>query len=369
MKYKVYYLTTEGVTSSVFVSQVYNYVLKMKNKVDIELFVIQNLKSRFRVSNFAYLFKRSLTFLPSVLGKKLITNIMLRKINNCNYSCVILHCRNPEAAYYGLLLKSLSKKSIRVVYDVRGYPEGEHHEDNNLGKAKYFKDLNSKLFRKVKYYNFVSSNLYNLYSEKYKINGSHIICPSAYDEEKFFIKEKVNNSLKDNNIGVVFIGGNQFYQNIEKIIDSVKDIKNINLLIITHKKLKYDASSITNLNFKFNLTSKQIRKECEGYDYGILWREKKSFNNVATPTKVGEYWGMGMKLIAVNSACSFEKTLKKNKKLGDLIDEDNLKDYLKKLEHLNIYDKIYINNYSIEHVSMSSNTEKYYKFYEYISSN
>jgi len=362
---KVFYLTVEGISSTVFDSQVYSLTESFATKgIDMSLIIGQKLKARVSITKFIKLvLKNNISFLffkTKIDYKKTSSKILKMLPKN---QPVILHCRNIEAAYIGLLIKNTFPEKLEIIYDVRGYVEGEKIFFNDQKKATIFLELNKKLFSSISFYSFVSSQLYDVYNNIYDLSSKNVIfCNSAYDDKIFNIDTSINN--KPNNlIKVLFVGGNQTYQRTEEIIEFCKEKPNIQLTVVTPKALFKKDSSI--LVYKHNLSQKQISLLANDFDYGIIYRSNEVFNQVATPTKVTEYWGKGLKILAINSAGAYNSVIEKNNFLGEIFKtKEQWTETILQKQTLN--DKIKINTFAKNNFSQSKNIERYSNFYNSI---
>src|SRR5699024_349995 len=241
---------------------------------------------------------------------------------------VILHCRNIEAAYIGWLVHK-ENPNIKVLYDVRGYVEDEmRFFGDPTGEEKY-KKLNKQLFNAPIYFNFVSHKLREVYEEKYQVKfKNYTICVSAYNDQVF----KLNHNSIDYKIQhkhkVVFVGGSQPYQRIESLVELLEKQDEVDFTVVTHKKISIPNAK--NTRFLYGLTPKQVSQVLDQMNYGILYRSREAFNEVATPTKIAEYWGKGLKVIAINSAGAYTPIIQENPFLGYVFKDEEA--YLK--EHL-----------------------------------
>lgn len=360
MQVPVYYFTVEGISSSVFDSQVYAYVSRLRlEKISTNLIIGQRYKARVNLKKLFRLLQEKDTkflLLPLELNYNKTANKLLRTIPKNKKS--ILHCRNIEAAYIGLLAQK-KNKNIQLIYDVRGYVEEEARYFKDLKRLELYKRFHQELFEAPIYFNFVSKRLKQVYEDKYRvIFKNYTICVSAYNDQIFNYTSSENiNSIPK----VVFVGGNQSYQKIESMVELIQKHGKINFTIITSKKLQ-QVKSRENIKLLYGLTQREVAKELESMDYGILYRSKEAFNEVATPTKIAEYWGKGLKVIAVNSAGAYTPIIKENSILGDVIENEEA--FLRaefKIQKKSSKEKIA--KIAKENYSLTSNMKKYKELY------
>ncbi len=361
---QVIYITVEGISSTVFDSQVYAITNEIRKRgISIKLFIGQKYNAKISISKFIKLFfnkKTSFFFI-----KKLNYSLIARKINRKLPQNVplILHCRNIEASYIGVLIKK-QRKNTEVIYDVRGHVESEKDFFNEHDRKIIFEELNTELFTSDIFFSFVSHKLYKEYNKLYPIDLKKIIfCNSAYNDKIFKLNKQFVSNF-DEKIKILFIGGNQAYQNINSISEYFNNQKNCQLYIVTKNAFK-DSQKYKNIVFHSNLSQKEISKLADSIDYGIIFRDDEIFNQVSTPTKITEYWGKGLKVIAIKSAGSYTDEIINNPKLGYFINDlHNFKNI--QLSKLDYNAKAYIENYVRQKYSMSTNIKKYINFYEKI---
>lgn len=361
MKPKIIFITTEGITSSVYKSQVIGLVKSfIKKKYESIAIVRQSLKVNWRI------------FLQNIFdnNKKIFIDLLKTKNTNkriADYvtktfkgSKLVLICRNPEALEIGLIVKNYNT-DITLIYDLRGAVEEEQEFFNNFEKAAYFRKINKKAFaRSDVFFNFISTELREYYENIYGIplNNKSIICPSAADINELQTIKKKETNLKKKKPKVIYIGGVQAYQNIDKIIENFS--RACELTIILTKELDFQAK---NKNFKLyiNLSRQKIHNIAAEMDYGIIWRDDTTFNKVATPTKISEYWAFGLKVLAINNAGSFTSNIKANAKLGKVLEEDNIQEQINSLQ-ANNDDSDFLIKYVRKNFSIDKNVDKYINF-------
>src|SRR5699024_4208468 len=111
------------------------------------------------------------------------------------------------------------------------------------------------------------------------------------------------------------------------------------------------------------LSPKEVAAALEQMDYGILYRNKKPFNEVATPTKIAEYWSMGLRVLAIGSAGAYTAEIQSNPFLGELFsNETEYQNFIpSKIEEKQ---KLKIARYAKEHFSLSANFRRYRALYK-----
>lgn len=361
MQVPIYYFTVEGISSSVFESQVYAYVSSLrKNNIPVKLIIGQRYKARASIKKLSRLRRERNTqflFLPQKLNYAKQAKRLARRLPNNEVT--ILHCRNIEAAYIGWLVQQ-QKQNIRVLYDVRGYVEDEMRYFEDSKGAKQYVEMNKELFHAPIFFNFVSERLREVYEEEYQTEiKNYSICVSAYNDTIFkpYLTEEIDLEEKPK---LVFVGGSQSYQKIESLVAMLENQGTVDFTVITNKKVNIPNAKTT--KFLSGLSPMEVSKTLDTMDYGILYRSSEPFNEVATPTKIAEYWGKGLKVIAINSAGAYTPIIKENPFLGYVFVDEKayLNSELFKVESV---EKKQIAAFAKANYSLSANYMKYMLLY------
>lgn len=361
MQIPIYYFTVEGISSSVFESQVYAYISTLRSQgIPAKLIIGQRYKARASIKKLFQLSREDNTqfmFLPQQLDYAKKANRLANRLPNNRK--IILHCRNIEAAYIGLLARQ-KNKNIKLLYDVRGYVEDELRYFKDFNRLEKFEKMHKALFKEPLYYNFVSDKLREVYEDNYHVKfKNYSICVSAYNDKifKFNPSYTIKSSSKPK---VVFVGGSQSYQKIEDLVSMIEKQGTMDFTVITNKKITIQNSK--NTKFLYGLKPTEVAQALDGVDYGILYRSSEAFNEVATPTKIAEYWGKGLKVIAINSAGAYTSVIKENPFLGYVY--ENEKEYLdQSLPEINKEESQKIADFAESKFSLSSNYMKYMLLY------
>lgn len=374
----IYYITMEGMNSTVFKSQVYELLnSKLTKEFNINLICFQPINIRWNkkiikdISHFKKGSKFNFILVPyigfkgniSLINSFLFLGLMCTKIFFKNN--IILHCRAQESTRLALLVKKINK-SIRIISDIRSVPY-EELKNRNIKRAKYFKDLDEGIFNNKNIYcfNFISNNLKEYYMEKYSklqyIKSYVIPCFSS-----FFYED--NSKIKEKELNILYVGGQQFYQNINKIPTLLSKINNEKKMLMCLSgdrneeiENKFAELGINN-EFYYNLNSNELDEIYRKSDIGIVIRENIPLNIVASPVKISEYFSKGLYVILVGRVGDFYNDIIKDNKLGiayenlDIIEQINInekivteqlnhrKEYAKRFSKdicINLYIKIY----------------------------
>jgi hypothetical protein len=267
-----------------------------------------------------------------------------------------------------------------VIWDCRGDSVGELKE-TIMSKSFFFKILGFIYFLPQNKFQlwfiqkfcdaaiFVSKALYKHFSSSY-ISPTYSIIPCPVNEKLFFFKQDLRiekrrelNISEHNNV-FLYSGSLAIYQSIElqiplyqKILSNEKniiffatsDLENAKQLFSNFSK---DRFRIINVPFLEMNTYLNIS------DYAILIRDNKFYNNVASPTKFGEYCLSGLSVIMNDTV---DQAVEFSKKIGNYWNWDDLNFVkLTDVERKNISQK------SINIFSRDALNEKYFNFYKQV---
>lgn len=356
---KILYLSTEGVTSSVYLSQVYSVVTSLtKRGIPISLLVFQSIRVRWSIKLIRRLFAPGIYFFPSAAFR--INLVMLALVIRFK-RITIIHCRNPLAAFMALKVRDSYFPELKIIYDVRGYPEGEHED-----RRHEFAMMNQALFTDEQIrYSFVSRRLVDVYEKEYSVNldGRYAINPSAYDDDVYSLgDESAYHSKSDtDSIRLIYIGGNQGYQNIDAIIDFVQSAPNFILTLITQKPISL-PNNIVRIVAYSGLSPADVYKQAKSCDYGLIFRDNSLFNLVATPTKITEYLASGLRVLAIGNAGAYTEDILHDPILGTVVADVNRLSEVS-LSIPSFSERKLIAEWACTHYSKSINLERYLKLY------
>ena len=201
----------------------------------------------------------------------------------------------------------------KIVADIRGALDYEILETNLSKKIIYARKcrrLESNIFKKINCFLFVSENMKNFYMSRYNLKGKSVNVIPTVVNDKFFFKDTIKREKIRKELGVsdefvfLYVGGVQKWQNLESIVTEFEKAainNNIYLIILTPNK-----DLVTELIKFRNIQSKNIYVDSVDYknvpyyinaaDAGLVIRDNKMLNYVASPTKVSEYASCDLQL-------------------------------------------------------------------------
>lgn len=335
MKKNIFYLTTEGITSTVFKSQVFE-LLNSKISIDYKttLVLCQPINVRWTkrvLKELIDLYKNDclkVIVIPywgfknkfSLINLKLFTKIrfIFKKLSKDE---IILHCRAQEATEVAISLQQFGV-NLKIVADVRG-AISEELKETNPKRAIYFNELDNSIFikniDKINRFNFVSKELYKYY---FKMNNS---IEEKVDIIPCFSSFQLDNvtKLDRQDISLLYVGGQQFYQKLDQIPKLVKKITNKNLIVYmvlngrkNEQLEKLFGDEGINSEFYYNLSKKELESIYLKSDIGILIRDNLVLNKVSSPVKLSEYLSKGLYVMLIGEVGDFYEDIKNNPDLG-----------------------------------------------------
>lgn len=386
MSKKIFYLTTEGITSTVFKSQVFELLnSQISQKNEITLILCQPINVHWSKSVFKQLIdlRKNKYFkvivIPywgfknkfSLINMNIFTKIrfIFKKLSKDK---IIFHCRGQEATQVAILLKDFGL-NIKIISDIRG-AISEELKEVNPNRAKYFEKLDNSIFKenfnKIDKFNFVSRELCKYYLKINKnIEEKKEIIPCF---SSFSINTKGKEKESNDDIKLLYVGGQQFYQNLNKIPALINKISNKKLKVYMvlngrkNEKLEklFEYEKI-NSEFYYNLSKDELENIYLKSDIGILIRDNLTLNKVSSPVKLSEYLSKGLYIMLIGEVGDFYSDIKNNSNLGiassDLNDLGNIDINLANVRET-LEERIkYSNKFSKEYC-----VEKYENMYEAI---
>lgn len=245
------------------------------------------------------------------------------------YEKIILQTRNNGVTLALSVLKLFF--DFKIIYEIRGF--GENTLPNTfLAKLKtnIRKNRDQNLIKLADRVFCVSNEMKRVVINSYSISeleNKFVVFPGTSSSRVFYSDETLRRVIRhEYNIGdrtiVILYSGNldkpwqvpdqifRFFKYIEEFIDARLFVLTPNLDLVQHYLKKYNVQE--GMVFSRNCSFNELNKFYNAADYGILLRENKLLNNVASPTKFSEYILSGLPVIITDSIVDYSEFVKKN---------------------------------------------------------
>ena len=272
---------------------------------------------------------------------------------------VIVHLKkvNPKAFD---LLKFIFKQKLKYLIDIEGDFESEL-EYLSKKEKKYKKNFYNTTIQGMKKASKAlkkqilnadavivgTKEMKNLMVKRYPnidIFSKVHAMTTGYDIEKFYYCSNLRNETRKkynlNDKFVMIYSGNVFYswQNLSRSIKVFKllrkKISNFFFIMLIREEDHYIAKGFikkhklsNNEYYLNNVNHKQVNRFLNASDIGIILRENHTLNKVASPGKLSEYLGSGLKIISTKHIGSISNKIKNTDfaiLLNDIYDDSEL---------------------------------------------
>lgn len=320
---QIHYITYNDTYSGIYQSQVIDVVNFLNENFDVTVSLIAFVPIRlWRAQKQLIKSKLPSAKVYPILGslsEVKRTGLFLSLIKNKD----IAICRGPLAFVFA------QDYYTKVVYDGRAAVEAEVIEYNVTGSKALdvlLIDAEKIAIKTADYFISVSSKLISFWEEKLgnKIpTEKYSIIPCTLTSQQ----DKESQIITSKNIRVVYSGGTGAWQSFEKVVHLLDDLMskqlNVEALFLTKENefLSQLIEKYPNRCERKWLDHSEVFNELSSCDYGILLREDKITNRVASPVKFAEYLNAGLKVLISPNIGDFSDFTKEND-CGILVEDD-----------------------------------------------
>ncbi len=312
---KIHYITFIDSYSGIYQSQVIDVVKFLNDNfdVDVQLFAFVPLRMwKEQKSKITHSYPKAKVF--PILGSiskwkrnKLYFNFISNKQN-----CI---CRGPMA--FALASEFYKNK----IYDGRAAVEAEIKEYNVTGNSdldKIFIDAENKAIQQADYFISVSKKLVEFWEEKLKreISDKHYsLIPCTLTS---LANTSFSNQSSDKTVRIVYAGGTGKWQSFDTVIKLLEEVlsqqENTEVLFLSKLNAQIESlqKKFPNRCFQKWVNHNQVYQELSRCDYGILIRDDKVTNRVASPVKFAEYLNAGLKVLITENIGDFSEFTKEH---------------------------------------------------------
>jgi len=263
----------------------------------------------------------------SMLLSTLIILILIKR-----YKILLIHAQTNYSAYIAIQLKKII--DVKVVSDMHGIAPEEIAIRNlpYIKKKRQMKlatRIEKECIGRVDRLICVSKAMKTHLRDKYPdFNVKINVIPCAVDTERFFFNEKIREEMRQRNqltnkLIFLYIGDLENYQLLPEMCRLFIEIKKqepgsffLILALGDHARFRdlLTAHGILEEDYRISFVShNEIPKYIMMADIGLLLRKNISINNVASPTKLGEYLACGVPVIATPYIGDIKELFNKNK--------------------------------------------------------
>jgi hypothetical protein len=310
----MYYFTCIDVYSGVYQSQVIDVVKTVSKLCNKELKIIAFIP----VTNY-FLERKKIKKNHS----KSIVFPMFMGVTGWKYTKIFLLffnknkpiiCRGPIATKLAL------HRFANVIYDGRSAVKAEVEEydvvNGNKTLGKEFIEAERESVLKSNFRIAVSHKLVNYWQTEIGYNSKeHIVIPCTLSS--WLVENKL--SFKSDKVKVVYSGGTGPWQSFSKVVILLDDVmsrqENIEVLFLTKANTEIDQliKKYPNRCSRKWVDHNEVLNELSKCDYGILLRDNRVTNKVASPVKFAEYLSAGLDVLISENIGDFTDFVVENK--------------------------------------------------------
>ncbi|QQV03724.1 MULTISPECIES: glycosyl transferase family 1 [Chryseobacterium] len=218
--------------------------------------------------------------------------------------------------YQFIFLLFFSKKFI---LDLHGLVPEEFTLQRDFKREFIFNKVEKIVYEKFDVVIGVTNNMISHYKRKYPNSTSeYIVYPILPNNLETMSEEEILKSNTSDKVHFVYSGNMQTWQNIDLMLDIIKNISSNNKYFFqiltgeidrmknkfTDKQIKLDNVDIR------GVSAEELSKYYKKAHYGFVLRDDISVNNVACPTKLVEYMNYGIvPIVLSNQIGDFDKLL------------------------------------------------------------
>ncbi|MCK5611940.1 hypothetical protein KAR91_59270 [Candidatus Pacearchaeota archaeon] len=338
-------LASPDISRGVYESHVISLIENIKNNYDLKFGIISFGKTHLSLDETTVLNNRidklknlagekNILFLEgrSILKMNKLTKNVQKFIDNYKDENLIIFCQNYYMGFIGCLIKR-HMTNIHVHIDFKGVVPEEHlmYGESNIF-INVMSYVGAKIFERniFKYgdsFSAVSYNFKKYFENKYRIGSRpFIVLPSSVDTDKFFFENARRKTYRkklgyeDSDIVIIYSGSLKKWQQPEVIfkffLEASKQVS-YKFLILT-----FDTDKANRLLYKYTIPKENITilavspldvtNYLNASDICLLIRKDDIVNNVASPTKFGEYLVTKNKIIISKGVGDFSTLIAKS---------------------------------------------------------
>ncbi|MFC1522299.1 glycosyltransferase [Elusimicrobiota bacterium] len=412
-KRKLIYITYNGLSNSVWDSQILPILRSLKDNSSFEIIPVTTdwfscLSTRAYVQRekaLKNLLPDSINALrPPYMGEFGFASLsrriagQIKKHVAGSGNKIILHGREPMAAYLGLKIRDHLGMDFPVLAEYRGW---NSKEVETFLAAKWWmpsimknsirhhmEKLETSLLKHADSAIFISEELKNAIVDEAKTISNNGIDPSKLrvipsciplnfkysDDLRAAARKELK--IEDDHQVFIYSGGAQPWQGIDLIKKAITDIltqaPKAKIIVLSYAPQKWlcameDIPKRSSVIIR-NAPHHEVPKYLCASDIGILMREKSPVNRVALPIKALEYMGCGLKLLATDTIGPIRSMAKENPDIGWIVQGSDIAALLSTINTPTQEDKKRLSDWAQSRFSLEKNTKSLLEIYSHLLS-
>lgn len=218
----------------------------------------------------------------------------------------VVHCNDLDTLPIGYLIKKLSKRPVKIVYDCHEY-ETERDGMSKTSK-KILKFFERRLIKQVDQVFCVSNEIANCYVTDYGIEKPDLVlnCPNLSEQPKQDLFRKVFNIRADQRV-FLYQGSLKSGRGIELLVEAFSHLEQDSSVLVCmgfgplEKLVKEKSKAHSTIFFHPAVDQKVLLDFTSSADYGISFIEDSCLNyRYCLPNKVFEYLMAGLPVLTSN---------------------------------------------------------------------
>ncbi len=314
MAQKIYYITCIDSPSGIYQSQVVDVINFLNAQFDVNI----QLVALIPWTNYSENKKKIISMLPGAIVKPLVLGVARWKKSKLMLNLVT--SKNAVAITRGPIAFALAQNRFKkIIYDGRAAVKAEVEEYNVTGTealGQQFIEAERSAVLNADYRIAVSNQLVKFWGEEYGYSKSdHVVIPSTLNND-------LNNELikckNDGAVKVVYAGSTSEWQSFSLVVKMLDEAMskqgNLEVLFLTREvpEIEVLAKKYSGRCIRKWVNHNQVYEELSNCDYGILLREKRVTNKVASPVKFAEYLNAGLSVIISPDIGDYSEFVEKN---------------------------------------------------------
>lgn len=314
---KAYYITYNDTYSGIYQGQVIDVINHLNQTFDIEVKLIAFVPLRlYKAQKKIIKSKLDTALVLPILGKTAFVKLTSKWLS-------LKKTKHYSAITRGPLAFILAKNHFKnVIYDARAAVKAEVLEyqvaGNNQELSNLMIEAEKRAVNEADFYISVTNKLVDYWKSEYQktVNRSKIaLVPCTVNAFKL---DDSKLDSPDNIIRLVYAGGTGKWQSFDTIVQLLDELlgkqENTEAIFLTKENAGIDQliEKYPNKVKRLWVKPEEVNEVLAGCDYGLLIRDDKVTNNVASPVKFAEYLNAGLSVLISPKVGDFSQFVRDN---------------------------------------------------------